>query len=168
MACLGSSSTAGKGQAFNWIRELQRRLGERRVTFRNFGVCFALFPCFDHIFLPYFFLRHRCRQSPVTISLALNSPIQPAATPTTATVTVADSAGPIRFGMVDILDGTQKVQTLQLVSTEDGPLPVCQPSREDGRAMGRGTHRRKDDGVRVAEAGEGRICIAEKDAGFSN
>ncbi len=33
-----SSSTAGKGQAFNRIRELQRRLGERRVTFRNFGV----------------------------------------------------------------------------------------------------------------------------------
>jgi hypothetical protein len=56
-------------------------------------------------------------QSPVTISLALNSPTQPAATPTTAMVTVADSAGPIRFGMVDILDGTQKVQTLQLVST---------------------------------------------------
>ncbi len=56
-------------------------------------------------------------QSPVTISLALNSPTQPAATPTAATVTVADSAGPIRFGMVDILDGTQKVQTLQLVST---------------------------------------------------
>jgi hypothetical protein len=56
-------------------------------------------------------------QSPVTVSLALNSPTQPAATPTTATVTVADSAGPIRFGMVDILDGTQKVQTLQLVST---------------------------------------------------
>ena len=53
-------------------------------------------------------------QSPVTISLALNYPTQPAATPTTATVTVADSAGPIRFGVVDILDGTQKVQTLQL------------------------------------------------------
>jgi hypothetical protein len=56
-------------------------------------------------------------QSPVTISLALNSPTQPAAIPTTATVTVADSAGPVRFGMIDILDGTQKVQTLQLVST---------------------------------------------------
>jgi Bacterial Ig-like domain (group 3)/FG-GAP-like repeat len=56
-------------------------------------------------------------QSPVTISLALNSPTQPAATPTTVTVTVADSAGPIRFGMVDILDGAKKVQTLQLVST---------------------------------------------------
>lgn len=56
-------------------------------------------------------------QSPVTISLALNSPTQPAGTPTTATVTVADSAGPVRFGMVDILDGTQKVQTVQLVST---------------------------------------------------
>jgi hypothetical protein len=68
-----------------------------------------------------FFLISLCAiaaaQSPVTISLALNSPTQPAATPTTATVTVADSAGPIRFGMVDILDGTQKVQTLQLVST---------------------------------------------------
>ena len=38
VACLGSSSTAGKGQAFNWIMELQRRLEERRVTFRNFGV----------------------------------------------------------------------------------------------------------------------------------
>ena len=38
VACLGSSSTAGKGQAFNWIAELQRRLGERRFVFRNFGV----------------------------------------------------------------------------------------------------------------------------------
>jgi hypothetical protein len=56
-------------------------------------------------------------QSAVTISLALNSPTQLAATPTIATVTVSDSAGPIRSGMVDILDGTQKVQTLQLVST---------------------------------------------------
>lgn len=37
VACLGSSSTAGKGQAFNWIIELQRRLG-RRFIFRNFGV----------------------------------------------------------------------------------------------------------------------------------
>ena len=36
---------------------------------------------------------------------------------------------------------------------EDGPLPVCQPSRKDGRAMGTGTHRRKDEGVRVAETG---------------
>jgi hypothetical protein len=68
-----------------------------------------------------FFLISLCgiaaAQSPVTISLALNSSTQPATTPTTATVTVADSAGPIRFGMVDILDGIQKVQTLQLVST---------------------------------------------------
>ena len=68
-----------------------------------------------------FFLLSFCAiaaaQSPVTISLALNSPTQPAGTPTTATVTVADSTGPIRFGMVDILDGTQKVQTLQLVSS---------------------------------------------------
>jgi Bacterial Ig-like domain (group 3)/FG-GAP-like repeat len=56
-------------------------------------------------------------QSPVTISLALNSATQSAATATTVTVIVADSAGPVRFGMVDILDGTQTVQTLQLVST---------------------------------------------------
>ena len=38
VACLGSSSTAGKGQAFNWINELQRRLGQRRFIFLNFGV----------------------------------------------------------------------------------------------------------------------------------
>ena len=38
VACLGSSSTAGKGQAFNWITELQRRLGQGRFVFRNFGV----------------------------------------------------------------------------------------------------------------------------------
>lgn len=38
VACLGSSSTAGKGQAFNWIHELQRRLNKRRFVFRNFGV----------------------------------------------------------------------------------------------------------------------------------
>lgn len=38
MACLGSSSTAGKGQAFNWIAELERRPGNRRFRFRNFGV----------------------------------------------------------------------------------------------------------------------------------
>jgi lysophospholipase L1-like esterase len=38
VACLGSSSTAGKGQAFDWISELQRRLGQRRLVFRNFGV----------------------------------------------------------------------------------------------------------------------------------
>src|SRR2546429_9057810 len=37
VACLGSSSTAGKRQAFNWIIELQRRLGEGRLVFRNFG-----------------------------------------------------------------------------------------------------------------------------------
>jgi lysophospholipase L1-like esterase len=37
VACLGSSSTAGKGQAFNWINELQRRLGANRFLFRNFG-----------------------------------------------------------------------------------------------------------------------------------
>ena len=38
VACLGSSSTAGKGQAFNWIAELQQRLGGERFVFRNFGV----------------------------------------------------------------------------------------------------------------------------------
>ncbi len=38
VACLGSSSTAGKGQAFNWIHELQRRLNQKRFVFRNFGI----------------------------------------------------------------------------------------------------------------------------------
>jgi lysophospholipase L1-like esterase len=38
VACLGSSSTAGKGQAFNWIEALQRRLGPERFVLRNFGV----------------------------------------------------------------------------------------------------------------------------------
>lgn len=49
VACLGSSSTAGKGQAFNWITELQRRLGQRRFVFRNFGVegIFPITPCSD-------------------------------------------------------------------------------------------------------------------------
>ena len=67
--------------------------------------------CFPALTISFFlisFCAIAAAQSPVTISLALNSPTQPAATPTTATVTVADSAGPIRFGMVDILDGTQK------------------------------------------------------------
>jgi hypothetical protein len=31
VACLGSSSTAGKGQAFNWIGALQNRLGQERL-----------------------------------------------------------------------------------------------------------------------------------------
>jgi lysophospholipase L1-like esterase len=38
VACLGSSSTAGKGQAFNWIGELERRPRNKRVRFHNFGV----------------------------------------------------------------------------------------------------------------------------------
>lgn len=38
VACLGSSSTAGRGQAFNWIRELEERPRNRHVSFRNFGV----------------------------------------------------------------------------------------------------------------------------------
>jgi lysophospholipase L1-like esterase len=38
VACLGSSSTAGKGQAFNWIRELERRPRNQRFRFHNFGV----------------------------------------------------------------------------------------------------------------------------------
>jgi lysophospholipase L1-like esterase len=38
VACLGSSSTAGKGQAFDWIGELARRPQNRHVRFRNFGV----------------------------------------------------------------------------------------------------------------------------------
>lgn len=38
VACLGSSSTAGKGQAFDWIGELERRPCNRHYRFRNFGV----------------------------------------------------------------------------------------------------------------------------------
>ncbi len=38
MACLGSSSTAGKGQAFNWIGELQQRPRNQHFQFHNFGV----------------------------------------------------------------------------------------------------------------------------------
>jgi hypothetical protein len=38
VACLGSSSTAGMGQAFNWVEALQRRLGQERFVLRNFGV----------------------------------------------------------------------------------------------------------------------------------
>src|ERR1700756_2398287 len=38
VACLGSSSTAGKGQAFNWIGALQNRLGKERFVLRDFGV----------------------------------------------------------------------------------------------------------------------------------
>jgi lysophospholipase L1-like esterase len=38
VACLGSSSTAGKGQAFNWIAELARRPRNKRFCFLNFGV----------------------------------------------------------------------------------------------------------------------------------
>ena len=38
VACLGSSSTAGKGQAFNWIDELQRPPRNQSFRFRNFGV----------------------------------------------------------------------------------------------------------------------------------
>jgi len=38
VACLGSSSTAGKGQAFDFIGELKRRARNDRFDFRNFGV----------------------------------------------------------------------------------------------------------------------------------
>ena len=38
VACLGSSSTAGKGQAFDFIGELKRRPRNSRFDFRNFGV----------------------------------------------------------------------------------------------------------------------------------
>src|SRR5213595_1207373 len=38
VACLGSSSTAGKGQAFDWIAELRRRPRNSQFEFRNFGV----------------------------------------------------------------------------------------------------------------------------------
>jgi lysophospholipase L1-like esterase len=38
VACLGSSSTAGHGQAFDWISELKRRSRNQRFQFHNFGV----------------------------------------------------------------------------------------------------------------------------------
>jgi lysophospholipase L1-like esterase len=38
VACLGSSSTAGKGQAFDWISELERRPRNQRFRFLNLGV----------------------------------------------------------------------------------------------------------------------------------
>lgn len=38
VACLGSSSTAGRGQAFDWMGELRRRMAGERIEFRNFGV----------------------------------------------------------------------------------------------------------------------------------
>jgi lysophospholipase L1-like esterase len=37
IACLGSSSTAGKGQAFDWITELRDRPENALIQFRNFG-----------------------------------------------------------------------------------------------------------------------------------
>jgi len=38
VACLGSSSTAGKGQAFDWVAELRARPVNAGIEFRNFGV----------------------------------------------------------------------------------------------------------------------------------
>lgn len=38
VACLGSSSTAGQGQAFGWIDELARRPRNARFVFKNLGV----------------------------------------------------------------------------------------------------------------------------------
>jgi lysophospholipase L1-like esterase len=38
VACLGSSSTAGQGQAFGWIDELSRRPQNNRFKFLNLGV----------------------------------------------------------------------------------------------------------------------------------
>lgn len=38
VACLGSSSTAGKGQAFDWVGELARRPRNAQFEFKNFGV----------------------------------------------------------------------------------------------------------------------------------
>lgn len=38
VACIGSSSTAGKGQAFDWVGELSRRPRNSGFRFVNFGV----------------------------------------------------------------------------------------------------------------------------------
>jgi hypothetical protein len=35
VVCLGSSSTAGQGQAFGWIDELSRRPQNARFVFKN-------------------------------------------------------------------------------------------------------------------------------------
>jgi lysophospholipase L1-like esterase len=38
VACLGSSSTAGRGQAFDLVGELRNRMGNAQFEFKNFGV----------------------------------------------------------------------------------------------------------------------------------
>jgi lysophospholipase L1-like esterase len=38
VACLGSSTTAGKGQAYDWIGALARDMADKHIQFRNFGV----------------------------------------------------------------------------------------------------------------------------------
>lgn len=38
VACLGSSTVAGKGEAFDWIGELEKRPHNKGFTFRNLGV----------------------------------------------------------------------------------------------------------------------------------
>ena len=38
VACFGTSTTAGKGQAFNWIGELEKRPENAKFRFYNFGV----------------------------------------------------------------------------------------------------------------------------------
>jgi lysophospholipase L1-like esterase len=38
VACIGASSTAGRGQAFDWIGALARRSRNAHLEFRNFGV----------------------------------------------------------------------------------------------------------------------------------
>ncbi len=38
VACLGSSTTAGKGQAYDWVGSLARNLADKHIQFRNFGV----------------------------------------------------------------------------------------------------------------------------------
>lgn len=38
VACVGSSTTAGKGQSFDWVGALRDRPQNRRFQFRNFGI----------------------------------------------------------------------------------------------------------------------------------
>jgi lysophospholipase L1-like esterase len=38
VACLGSSTTAGKGQAYDWVGSLARILAEKHIQILNFGV----------------------------------------------------------------------------------------------------------------------------------
>src|ERR1700736_851465 len=73
---------------------------------------FSALLCFPALTISFFLISLytiAAAQSPVTISLALNSPTQPAATPTTGTVTVADSDGPGTYTSTSALRYAQTI-----------------------------------------------------------